>query len=272
MSDESKAQSWLDELVQHERTATGPPEVARERMWSTIEQRIAHGPPPPELGPEPASAVVGGTSSVALKIVGGVALTGLLAGALAWALVDDRDDEPRVDEVALADDVQAREAPPVESPPVEPPLHEPSSESGVPESPIPEPPVESPEAESLESPDSSPEATLDSPKKGSSKAKAKVVDTVEPASSKGLGEELALMQRLSTALKAGDSAKVLELVAEHKRDFPHGQFVEERSAAEARALCKSGGSKGTSKAEQFAARWPDSIHLKAIRSDCGLDP
>jgi hypothetical protein len=85
-----------------------------------------------------------------------------------------------------------------------------------------------------------------------------------------LAEELALMQAMSTALSEGDSSRVLELVAEHRRDFPHGQLIEERSAAEARALCRRGKPKGRTKAEQFIERWPDSIHLAALRGDCKL--
>ena len=69
------------------------------------------------------------------------------------------------------------------------------------------------------------------------------------AASKGLAEELALMQAMSTALSEGDSSRVLELVAEHRRDFPHGQLIEERSAAEARALCRRGKPKGLTKAD-----------------------
>ena len=77
------------------------------------------------------------------------------------------------------------------------------------------------------------------------------------------------MQAMSTALANGDSKRVLELVAEHRRDFPHGQFIEERSASEARAMCRAGKPKAKTKAEQFAARWPSSIHLAAVQHDCG---
>jgi hypothetical protein len=80
------------------------------------------------------------------------------------------------------------------------------------------------------------------------------------------------MQALSTALKQEDSSKVLALVAEHERDFAKGQFIEERRAAKARALCWSGKlAAGKREAESFASRWPDSIHLTFVNQACGLE-
>ena len=46
--------------------------------------------------------------------------------------------------------------------------------------------------------------------------------------------------------------------------------IEERSAAEARALCRRGKPKGKTKAEQFAEKWPNSIHLASVKTDCDL--
>lgn len=80
------------------------------------------------------------------------------------------------------------------------------------------------------------------------------------------------MQALSTALKQGDSSKVLKLVAQHERDFDKGQFIEERRAAKARALCQSGKhTAGEKEAASFASRWPNSIHLTSVKQDCGLE-
>jgi hypothetical protein len=65
---------------------------------------------------------------------------------------------------------------------------------------------------------------------------------------------------------------VLTLVAEHERDFGKGQFVEERRAAKARALCQSGKqTAGKKEAQTFAERWPSSIHLNSVKQDCGLE-
>lgn len=64
---------------------------------------------------------------------------------------------------------------------------------------------------------------------------------------------------------------VLELVAEHERDFADGQFIEERDAAKVRAQCRSGAREAGQKAAQrFGQRWPASIHRATIREDCGV--
>ncbi|MFV8749795.1 hypothetical protein ACNOYE_04540 [Nannocystaceae bacterium ST9] len=250
----TRASSLLEELEQAERSATGPPPAVADRMWTTIEQRMVQGPPPPELDelahePSDASAPVAsaGKSGVWLKILGGVALVGLGAGVLALVLDREQPGEPSEpsEPVAL---VEPEPAPALEHPRPEPP--EPAPVAAPPIDPVPAPIVEPlVEAEPAAKPKSKPS---------------------EPVAVKGLAEELALMQSISTALANGDSVQVLALVGEHRRDFPHGQFIEERSAAEARALCRAGKSKGKQKAEQFAKRWPDSIHRAAVDDDCGL--
>jgi hypothetical protein len=223
------ADSLLEQLERAERSTTGPPPEVSERMWASIEQRLVQGPPPPELDPldphvievvEPVpgpSAAVG--RHVLLKIVGGVGVVGLAAGLLALSL--DRDDEP------------APEPEPVVV--VEPESREPTIQPITPEPTIvPEPTI-------------APEPTIIEPQPEPAAKPSKPSGT-KPVAPKGLAEELALMQSISTALADGDSAKVLELVADHRRDFPHGQFIEERSAAEARALCRRGKPKGKTKA------------------------
>lgn len=244
----TRASSLLEQLERAERSTTGPPPEVADRMWSTIEQRMIQGPPPPELDPlvaevaEPvATSVAASGQSLVLKIIGGVTLVGLGAGLLALAL--DRDPEspppPEPERVAIVEP----ESPATVDPIVEPTPLEP--EPAI----IPEVALE---------PEIEPEPEIKPSKPSGTKS---VVQ-------KGLAEELALMQSISTALADGHSAKVLELVADHRRDFPHGQFIEERSAAEARALCRRGKPKGKIKAEQFTEQWPNSIHLASVRTDC----
>ncbi len=237
----TRARSLLDDLEQAERAATGPPPEVADRMWATIEQRMVQGPPPPaELDlptttPAPARLV--------LKIVGGVTLVGLAAGLLAAGLSSDP--EP----VASVEPMASVEPAPIVAP--EPAL-EPTQAILVAPAPI----VEPEPAPVIEAPTDK----LDKLEKPSG---------AKPVVQKSLAEELVLMQAMSTALADGDSKQVLELVAEHRRDFPHGQFIEERSASEARAMCRTGKPKAKTKAEQFAARWPSSIHLAAVQHDCG---
>ena len=245
----------LERLESLERGATGPPSATTERVWSAIETRLVNGPDPPELDRGPlleqaaeAAASVGGSSSVALKIIGALALVGAVGGGV--ALLDDRDeDSKQVAAAALAEPAL---------PEPEPALPEPEPGLPEPEPALPEPALPEPEP-----------AVPEPPKPTNATTKIKVQPKAPP---KTLADELALMQALSTALKQGDSRKVLTLVAEHERDFSKGQFIEERRAAKARALCQLGKlTAGKNQAASFASRWPGSIHLSSVKQDCGLE-
>lgn len=242
--------SLLDELERAERDATGPPPEQVDRMWSAIEGRLAQ--PPPELDPldgevpAPSAAAPAGGSTLLLKIVGGASIVVALVGLGIVAIT--LDDDPREPGQPASVEIAITPAPPP-SPQLAP-------------TPAP-PPALAPASEPAPAIEPAPAPTQAAPAKPTKPSR-------EDAANKGLAEELALMQAMSTALSEGDSSRVLELVAEHRRDFPHGQLIEERSAAEARALCRRGKPKGLTKAEQFVERWPDSIHLAAVRSDCKL--
>jgi outer membrane biosynthesis protein TonB len=253
----------LERLEASERAATGPPAETGERVWSAIEDRLANGPAPPEIddgpllehGPSEVVAGAGSSSSVALKIVGVLAAVGVIGGGV--ALLSKREPPPR--EVAV----------------VEPASIEPESpEPALPEPALPEPASPEPEPASIEPAPIEPapiEPAPVEPPPDESIVKPKTQQK-PPAQPKSLTDEVALMQALSTALKQEDSSKVLALVAEHERDFPKGQFIEERRAAKARALCRSGKlAAGKREAEAFASRWPDSIHMSFVNEDCGLE-
>lgn len=55
-----------------------------------------------------------------------------------------------------------------------------------------------------------------------------------------LGDEVALLSRATTQLRAGNAAKALRALDEHERKFPNGALREERQAAKVQALCLSG--------------------------------
>lgn len=243
----------LERLEAVERGATGPPAGTGERVWGAIEARLVDGPAPPELDHGPLlddavelAANAGGSGSVVLKIVGALVVIGGVGGGL--ALLANRDRAP--ESVAVVEQRPAA---------IEPAEPEPEPVPEVVEPIVPAPEVPEPEA---------PE-----PSEPSKPAITKVKEQPKlPASPKTLADEVALMQAISTALKQGHSSKVLKLVAEHERDFDKGQFVEERRAAKARALCKAGKqAAGEKEATSFAARWPDSIHLTSVKQDCGLE-
>jgi hypothetical protein len=256
----------LERLQAAESAATGPPPGTNERVWGAIEDRLANGPVPPELDdgpllediPTELAANVGASSSVALKVVGVLAIVGVIGAG--FALRSDRDRRP--DDVAALEPAPAAEpAEPASAKPLprEPELLEPASAEPL----SPEPASAEPLSAEPLSPEPPPPTDATPKTKPTPKA---------PAQPKSLADEVALMQALSTALKQEDSGKVLVLVAEHERDFPKGQFIEERRAAKARALCRSGKlAAGKREAETFASRWPDSIHLTFVNQACGLE-
>jgi outer membrane biosynthesis protein TonB len=257
-------QQWLEQLAAAERAGPSPPPEVGDRVWALVEARLANGPAPPELdsGPllEPSSvaevgsaatAKAGASASVVLKIVAAVALVGVVGGGLAVVL---REPDPAGPELAagLAED------PALAGEPESEPEAEPEAEPEPEPEPTPAPEL-APEPEPTPEPESTPTP------KPKSDPKPKPV-------AKTLADEVALMQALSTALKRGDSRKVLSLVAEHERDFGEGQFIEERRAAKARGLCQSGElAAGRKQAASFAAAWPKSIHLAAVHQDCEVD-
>jgi outer membrane biosynthesis protein TonB len=248
----------LERLQAAECAATGPPAETNERIWGAIEERLSNGPAPPELDdapllehvPHELAANAGASSSVVLKIVGVLAVVGGIGGGL--ALLADRD---RVADGVAATEPASVEPAPIEPAPIEPAVVEPEA---------PEPPAPEPASVEPATPEPAPP-----PAGATSKVKPQ---QKPPAQPKSLADEVALMQALSTALKQEDSSKVLALVAEHERDFPKGQFIEERRAAKARGLCRSGKlAAGKREAEAFASRWPASIHLTFVNQACGLE-
>ena len=207
-------------------------------------------PPPPPLDdgplfpPDP-----GGVGLTILKIVGGLAVLGAVVGgavALSTTPAPGAAEPPGAPvPVAAAPETEPEPPPPLAPPPTPETV---SAPDPMPSAPEPVAPVLAPKKERIKS-------------------------TKPPAAEpKTLADELALMQSITASLKADDAPRTLRLVREHERDFPKGQFVEERRAAKARGLCRKGKkSAGRKEAARFEKRWPKSIHLAAVREDCGLD-
>jgi hypothetical protein len=231
----------LQKLEMSEVQAAEPaPEVA-QRVWQALEVRLGSGEVPLELDAAPLLAEVP-RRAVTLKLLLGGALV-VLAVIGGIAAMQPRS-EPIAREPVLESDapVQREREAEIELPPkmpsttpIEPPLVEVAPE-----------PVD--EAKPKEKPKPKPEPrTLT------------------------LADEVELIEAISKGLKQGAWKQVLSLVAEHEREFPDGQFIEERHAAKARAQCRGGKLEAGQKvAEAFAARWTSSIHLAAVRQDCAL--
>lgn len=253
----------LEQLLQRERQVRPEP-GAEERIWSAVEHRLTHGPPPPS-GAEVAPGAGGATAAkgIVLKIAAGVALVAAAVGIAAAtrdtgpsgarpevpavAVEHVSEDRPVAEPaaavaepaIAAAGDVAAPEEPP------EPALVETSPE---------EPPVQEP--------------------KRRSRARAKAGDdppatTAEPGP-EDFAAELQLIAEIRGALKRGDSARALAGVSEHVRRFgARGQLVQERMAYHVEALCAAG---RTGEARRVAgdllARWPDSTHAPRVKQSC----
>jgi len=91
-----------------------------------------------------------------------------------------------------------------------------------------------------------------------------------PARSRdGLADEVALLSRAETELRAGRPAKALLALAEHQRKFPRGALAEERTAARIQALCALGrNDEANAQLRQLLHISPNSAHEGRARQAC----
>lgn len=250
-------QQLLDQLSEAERTAPVAPADARARVWDQVQARLEGGPAPPELDSAP--LVEAAASKLPLKLLAALLVVGA-GGGLAWVGLSGR---------AAPEPSAGVEAPAGVVAPVEPAA---PSDTGETATSRPAAPPDLPAADETDASDE-PDTPAAAPAGVGRKRRPPVeteVEQTKPGPAKTLADELALMQALSTALKQGDSSRARALVAEHERAFPSGQFIEEREAAGARALCQSGRVEaGRKRGQRFVSRWPASIHRSAVEAECG---
>jgi hypothetical protein len=80
-----------------------------------------------------------------------------------------------------------------------------------------------------------------------------------------LAEEVALLSRATTALRAGRAAEALKTLDEHQSRFPRGALSEERRAAKAQALCSLGRmSEGRAELARLAPQSPAAARAKQV--------
>lgn len=85
------------------------------------------------------------------------------------------------------------------------------------------------------------------------------------------GDELALLRRVERALRTGDPALALALLAELEQRFPRTDLVEERAAANVLARCGAAEPEAHALAEQYLRERPTSVYAGRIRTSCGLE-
>jgi len=88
-----------------------------------------------------------------------------------------------------------------------------------------------------------------------------------------LVEEVAILSRATSALRAGRPAEGLRLLNEHQRKFPNGRLAEERRSARIQALCALGNrTEAEAELARLAQSSPRSPHLARAQRACGLTP
>jgi hypothetical protein len=88
-----------------------------------------------------------------------------------------------------------------------------------------------------------------------------------------LVEEVAILSRATSALRAGKPAEGLRLLNEHQRKFPNGRLAEERRAARIQALCAMGKrTEAEAELARLAQSSPRSPHLARAQRACGFTP
>jgi hypothetical protein len=84
-------------------------------------------------------------------------------------------------------------------------------------------------------------------------------------------QEVAILSRATTELRAGRPAAGLRLLEEHQRTFPKGRLAEERRTARIQALCALGRrSEAEAELARLAQSSPRSPHLARAQRACGI--
>jgi hypothetical protein len=93
-----------------------------------------------------------------------------------------------------------------------------------------------------------------------------------PRSADSLAKEVTMLSQASADLHAGRPAAALTVLDEHRRKFPHGELVQERTSARIQAMCALGWMKDAqAELARFARTSPNSPHLARARKACGSD-
>ena len=92
---------------------------------------------------------------------------------------------------------------------------------------------------------------------------------VAPRPADSLAEEVAILSQASAALHGGRPAAALKALDEHRRKFPRGALVQERTSARIQALCALGRMKeAQAELARLARTSPNSPHVARARKAC----
>jgi hypothetical protein len=80
--------------------------------------------------------------------------------------------------------------------------------------------------------------------------------------------ELALVERMQAAMRAGEASEALALCAEHSKRWPSGVFVEEREAVRAIASCTLRSDDALERAQVFLRKYPRAPMAPRVAAAC----
>jgi outer membrane protein assembly factor BamD (BamD/ComL family) len=87
-----------------------------------------------------------------------------------------------------------------------------------------------------------------------------------PSPATRLREEATLIKDARQALRQGNAARALKVLAEHRRVFPAGVLEQERERLIIEALLKDGrAADASARAAVFLRKYPDSPHASEVR-------
>jgi hypothetical protein len=251
----------LQGLIEAEAARNQPTAEARKGNWAVI--AAAFGGPPggpsdgggPSPDGAPAAPLAGAEQATGLgaKLLLGGVLTAAAATAVVMAgSVEDDAPSPRVD----ASDEQTRSVHSIEHPEL----------------------LEN--AQPVESTSTSEPGDLggsDESEVGDAALEPRPPKTVDPTrrvprpkeAPPTLADELALIQRMHTALDAGRHERVLELARRHEQLFSSGGLTPDRLSLTATALCRLGRiSAGRAALDRIAREWPSAPKSKRAMTAC----
>ena len=122
-------------------------------------------------------------------------------------------------------------------------------------------PVPVPVPETTPEPNSKPQPQRATPKS--------TPDVAEPPTPSALAQETALIGQIRRAQAAGRHAEVVSLTEDHAKRFPRGSFADERSLAQARALCRLGRTqRARNVSDRFVKKHPKSHLVAQFQAIC----
>lgn len=113
-----------------------------------------------------------------------------------------------------------------------------------------------------------PEAQQDHAPPRDRDAPVRPAQSAREAGMRSMKQELDAMRRVDRLLHEDNPQRALALLQQLDRSVPDGKLMQERAAAAVIARCALGTGESARVADEFAARYPDSVYLARVRQKC----